>query len=95
MEYRNFVNPKRNELKEGELTCDKCNGTGCIPSKDNPHEIASLCSKCQGAGIVDWIENIVGKPPIDNYSSTSGNYNIPTQKAVKNYVGKTRTLWGN
>lgn len=84
MDYRDDVNCERNELKEDELICDKCNGTGCIPSKINPNEIASMCSKCQGTGKVDWIENIMGKAPT-YFAGTSGTF-IPTQKAVVEYV---------
>jgi len=60
------------ELKEGELLCDQCEGRGTIPEKDDPFMLARMCEKCQGDGKVDWIENIMGKAPRQNYS-TSGS----------------------
>jgi RecJ-like exonuclease len=66
----NFTKPERNELKEDQIVCDKCNGTGCVPSEFSPHELASVCQKCQGDGWVDWISNITGKPPRHIYSSS-------------------------
>lgn len=42
------------ELKESEIICDKCKGSGNSISHH-------LCSKCWGDGKMDWIENIVGK----------------------------------
>jgi len=65
----NFMQPERNELEEDQFICDKCNGTGCVPSEINPHEMASICQKCQGDGWVDWISNITGKPPRYLYTS--------------------------
>lgn len=55
------------ELKEGEYECSECNGTGKAG-------IPYLCPRCQGAGKLDWIENIVGKPPKDDYGSSSVSY---------------------
>jgi hypothetical protein len=44
------------ELLEGELLCDKCNGTGSAPVKD----YMLRCPKCLGTGKLDWIENARG-----------------------------------
>ena len=69
-----FMKEGQHELQEDELVCDKCNGTGCIPSELNPNELASLCPKCQGDGYVDWISNITGKP--DRYSCGSSSVSM-------------------
>lgn len=66
-----FMKPENHELQENELVCDKCNGTGCIPSEFSPSELASRCPKCQGDGWVDWISNITGKPIRYMYGSSS------------------------
>jgi len=39
------------KLNEGEIICDRCNGTGNEPGK-------IICSKCRGEGKIDWIDNI-------------------------------------
>jgi len=44
------------ELEEGEMVCDKCEGTGWM----NHHWADLPCEKCNGKGKLDWIENIVG-----------------------------------
>jgi excinuclease UvrABC ATPase subunit len=48
-------------MREDQVVCNKCNGEGAIHGK-NFKEISFTCSKCDGAGILDWIENIMGKP---------------------------------
>jgi len=53
------------KLKEGEVICDKCNGTGGEYQDPNVGPKMSnyfiKCDKCYGSGKLDWIENIVGK----------------------------------
>ena len=44
------------KLEEGEMICDKCEGTGTAKGEE-----WISCSKCLGSGKVDWIENIMGK----------------------------------
>ncbi len=61
------------KLEEGEYICSECEGRGSHPSNQNPNTMASMCRKCQGAGKLDWIENIVGKPPISSGSSSSSS----------------------
>ena len=56
-----------------KIICDKWNGEGIISSRIDDYDplidedayVASICYKCYGHGVVDWIENIVGKsrPP--------------------------------
>jgi len=41
------------ELKEGEVICPECNGTG--------GEGSWWCMHCHGTGKLDWVESIVGK----------------------------------
>lgn len=52
------------DLKEGEVICNKCEGGGSWPQKflelENPAWVR--CPKCQGCGKLDWIEAVVGKP---------------------------------
>lgn len=51
------------DLKEGEIVCNKCGGTGRAAVKlDKPTINVTLicCPKCFGRGKVDWIENIIG-----------------------------------
>lgn len=64
-----------NDLEEGELICKKCEGSGSWPKKFATLEDPSFarCPKCQGAGIVDWIENIVGKPIMTGTASSSSH----------------------
>ena len=42
------------KLKKGEVSCNKCNGTG-------NYNTQLVCPKCYGTGKLDWIENVVGK----------------------------------
>jgi len=42
------------KLKEGEIKCPECDGTG-IDKKQ------LFCFKCYGDGKLDWIETVVGK----------------------------------
>jgi len=51
---------EKKTLKEGEIICPKCEGKGCFSVPGEP-ELLKACSKCLGAGILDWIEAIVGK----------------------------------
>lgn len=49
----------RPRLEEGEVFCDRCNGTGIV---DNTKGSGTYnCRKCLGTGKLDWIENVVGK----------------------------------
>jgi len=62
------------DLKEGEVFCSKCKGTGTADNNSNGY-FDSTCDKCHGRGIVDWIENVVGKPePMGNIASSSFSY---------------------
>jgi len=47
------------ELKEGEIICSKCGGTG--GRRTTAYGVLLGCSKCLGFGYLDWIENILGK----------------------------------
>lgn len=51
------------DLKEGEIICDKCKGTGSTKIQRNstmsgPYHPVMMCLKCLGEGKLDWIENI-------------------------------------
>ena len=61
---------QQEDLAEGEVLCDVCNGFGY---ENNPHFGPIICKKCQGAGKLDWIERIVGKKEDPfTFSSYSG-----------------------
>jgi len=51
------------ELKEGEVYCDECNGSGNRAKWDQipDYKCYLPCNKCHGKGKLDWIENVVGK----------------------------------
>lgn len=57
------------DLKEGEVFCSECKGKGTI---DNS-AVSGYCPKCWGAGILDWVERIVGREPPKFNSGTSGH----------------------
>jgi len=48
------------DLKEGEVICRKCKGTGISYS----HPFTHVCSKCSGEGIVDWVTQAVERPVV-------------------------------
>jgi len=64
---------KEENLSEGEVLCDVCNGNGYVP-----HDLFGkiFCKKCQGCGKLDWVERIVGKKEIylgySGYTAASG-----------------------
>jgi hypothetical protein len=86
------------ELLEGEVLCDKCNGTGSAPIKD----YMLRCPKCLGTGKLDWVENARGgklKPKdtsffIDSsaFTSFSNTVEFDTEnikingKSLKDYI---------
>ena len=51
------------KLKEGEVICDECMGSGNQAKWDRipDYRITLKCDKCHGEGKLDWIENITGK----------------------------------
>ena len=54
-------------LKEGEIICSKCNGTGLVGMW--------ICPNCCGEGKLDWIDNVFGSRKIrfeDLWKSSSG-----------------------
>ena len=48
-------------MRKDQVVCKKCNGEGAIHGA-TLQEISFTCPKCDGVGILDWIENIMGKP---------------------------------
>lgn len=66
-------------LNDGELLCNKCNGTGLKPHDqnlcyENSVEAVPFCTKCNGSGKVDWITNAMGEGKLNEiYSSTNGS----------------------
>jgi hypothetical protein len=72
-------------LQEGEMICDKCEGTGEGDSN------WVKCKKCLGEGKVDWIENAMGGKPnkqpgfifIDSSSMMSSTLTVASAKDMK------------
>jgi DnaJ-class molecular chaperone len=50
-------------MKKHLVKCNKCNGEGEVLRRDD-HFGVDRCPKCLGTGMLDWIENVVGKAPI-------------------------------
>lgn len=64
------------ELKDDEVVCYKCNGSGRDLSNTPiqyhkksglPFYESHVCNICEGTGKLDWIENIFGKK-VEDYS---------------------------
>lgn len=47
-------------LKEGEILCPKCEGSGGEPG--DSRSPVPVCDRCWGDGKLDWIDLIMGKP---------------------------------
>lgn len=54
------------DLKEGEVICNRCNGSGAIKnSKENRSFMDYTCPNCDGEGKTDWITNTIERPQKD------------------------------
>jgi DnaJ-class molecular chaperone len=69
----------KESLESGEILCPKCNGTGAVDG--NFHSPAPVCDRCWGAGKLDWIDLIMGKP--NPHRTLKGNWTIKTYKDIK------------
>ena len=70
------------QLKEGEVICDRCQGTCHEPnSNDNDELCTEICGRCLGHGKLDWIENIVGK--IREKRKLSSSWTVSQSTEVK------------
>ncbi len=62
-------------LKDGEVICNQCKGTGHPNNNKVNYNSRSLfpvphvCDKCNGVGKLDWIEVIVGKKHLRKITS--------------------------
>ncbi len=54
------------DLKEGEVICNKCSGTGEIHGRRRI-DASLTCSKCWGVGKLDWIDNVMGRSNFDQF----------------------------
>lgn len=63
-------------LSAGDVVCPKCKGTGWLTGK-NEWEI--YCDKCYGAGKLDWVERIMGKPA-PKPRTLQGNWSMEMEK---------------
>ena len=54
------------KLKDGEIICPECKGTGRESESTISaagYEMTFECKKCQGDGKFDWVERVMGKTP--------------------------------
>ena len=76
------------KLKEGEVLCDECNGSGNKAKWDQipDYKCYLECDKCLGKGKLDWIENVVGvKPKVKlNFRMNYGMKVNPTISLISN-----------
>jgi hypothetical protein len=56
-------------LNEGEMICDKCEGTGKESNTSASTLYSRFCKKCLGSGKVDWVDNAMGgkKPTVGEF----------------------------
>jgi len=68
------------DLNEGEVICNKCEGSGTWPPKflDITSPSWVRCPKCHGDGKLNWIYNATGKPKINPYD----NISMPTLRKM-------------
>ena len=52
-------------LNEGEVKCDKCNGTGTVWR-------GFTCQKCYGKGKLDWVSNAMGRQNVEIWYPSTG-----------------------
>jgi hypothetical protein len=73
-------------LNEGEVICDKCNGTGFWEENGlRGHQ----CYKCLGKGKLDWVTNVMGghKPFVAHWG-TSGSPSISSSSKIQDKIIK-------
>ena len=57
-------------MKDWEVVCDKCSGTG----KEKSKPFGETCHKCWGEGKLDWVENMIGERQKFTYLVKPGIY---------------------
>ena len=77
------------DLEEGEMICSKCKGVGFLKKikSENISIYKDVCPKCHGAGKLDWIENVIGKKPSNNSSSSTSGMSSKSLTINWNGVG--------
>jgi hypothetical protein len=68
----------RQPLNPGDVICPKCRGSGWLTGKN---DWEYTCNKCWGAGKLDWIERIMGKP--SPHHTLKGNWTIEVEDDLK------------
>lgn len=61
-------------LDEGEVECDRCEGTGSTKHhnlRTISDNLMTMCPKCFGIGKLDWIEVVVGKKGLSSSTTAS------------------------
>ncbi len=73
-------------LNEGEVICDKCNGTGFW--EENGLR-GYQCYKCLGKGKLDWVTNVMGgrrKPMVAKWGTSSISSNSVGTKIQDKFI---------
>ena len=70
------------KIKEGEVICNKCNGTGYDEKE------VFICNKCLGEGKLDWVSNVV-----PNTEKLSSGHLIRIRQAVTSLQNISETCF--
>lgn len=81
---------KAKDLRDWEMICPKCKGTGEInenksknKTKDkNKKSNIVLCGKCNGVGYTDWVNNAMSKQ--QKNIIMNGNFEVWSRETSKN-----------
>ena len=80
------------ELKEGEVQCSECHGSGNRAKWNQipDYKCYLMCDKCNGKGKMDWIEAVVGVKPEPNLK-----LNFTMQYGMKMNLGPNLGILSN
>lgn len=63
---------KDEDIRDGFVRCDRCKGKRTVFPVTEAFGLIK-CKKCDGTGVVDWIENVVGKKEKKNIKNFTGS----------------------
>lgn len=72
-------------LSRGDIICPKCKGHCFVDAEgdvDWKTEWEVQCNKCWGAGKLDWIERIMGKPDPNPCRTLKGNWTMEMNEDI-------------